>query len=507
MSTTRKLASGSALRMSVTVSTAIVQFLMMPFIVHSLGDVMFGLWTLVSTFVGYYGVLEFGLSRAVSRYSAAALGAGNHDECNRVFNTALRIFLTLSGAVLLITGVIAALARHLVKNPVDAPLFWRIILLLGISFAIMFPTRVFSGLLEASLRFDRTASIDLITLVVRTALIIIALLLGYKVVGLALATLIANIPSVLLYIRALRADLPFLRLDSKYWGWLTAKSLFSYSAFSFISQLAEILRYRVDNVVVAAFVGSTQLVALAAVTHYRIGGALAQYFFDLMLAIGGVFPAVFSRLEGARDFEGIKRTFFFATKITICVSSFIGFGLIAWGKPFIARWMGPSYEDSYPVLVTLVLGCVFTSSQGPSVGLLYGTSRHKFLALVNSIEGVSNLVLSIILARIIGIEGVALGTLIPMTISKLIVQPYYVCHTANIRYLEYLRRSGKMVAVVLGSLLVPLLLAQKLAAPNYKILTMLGILSAALYALPLWRFGFDPRERGVLRKALWPLAR
>ncbi len=263
---------------------------------------------------------------------------------------------------------------------------------------------------------------------------------------------------------------------------------------SWMGPIADNAKPTASNVV-AAFVGA------AAVTHYRIGGALAQSFFDLMLAIGGVFPSVFSRLEGARDFEGIKRTFFFATKITICVSSFIGFGLIAWGKPFIARWMGPSYLDGYPVLVALVLGCVFTSSQGPSVGLLYGTSRHKFLALVNSIEGVTNLALSIILVRMMGIVGVALGTLIPMTASKLIVQPFYVCRVSHIPYVEYLRRCGRTVAVVLLSLAIPFLLAEMLAAPDYKILVVLAVLSFTFYAASLWLFEFNSREKEVLKKA------
>jgi len=494
--TTRKLASGSALRLTVTFGTAVTSFLIMPFVVHTLGDSLYGIWTVVATFVGYYGVLELGLSRAVSRYAAAALGAGDHEECNRVFNTALRIYMVLGAVVLILTCVLATLSPWLCKTAEDASLFWKIILILGISFAVMFPTRVFSGVLEANLRFDRTATVDLISLCLRTLLVVIVLKLGYKVVGLALSTLVASIPSVILYVYFLRRELPFLQFQGKYWGWLTARMLFSYSAFSFISQLAEILRYRVDALVVLAFVNS------AAVTHYRVGSALAQYFFELMLALVGVFPSVFSRLEGAKDFEGIKRTFFFATKITICISSFIGFGMIAWGKPFIIRWMGPTYADSYPILVTLALGCIFTSSQGPSVGLLYGTSRHKFLALVNSIEGITNLVLSIILVKIYGILGVALGTLIPMTLSKLIVQPIYVCRTANIPYLDYVRRAGRSFGAVIASLAIPFLLARRFATPDYKVLCLLGVVSLILYVAPLWLFEFSQQERKVLRGVL-----
>src|SRR5271167_113020 len=104
--TTRKLASGSALRLTVTFGTAVTSFLIMPFVVHTLGDSLYGIWTVVATFVGYYGVLELGLSRAVSRYAAAALGAGDHEECNRVFNTALRIYMVLGAVVLILTCVL-----------------------------------------------------------------------------------------------------------------------------------------------------------------------------------------------------------------------------------------------------------------------------------------------------------------------------------------------------------------------------------------------------------------
>ena len=85
-----------------------------------------------------------------------------------------------------------------------------------------------------------------------------------------------------------------------------------------------------------------------------------------MEASVGFFPAVFSRQEGAANFEGLKKTYFFATKVTTCIASFVGFGLIAWGKPFIRAWMGPEYVDAYPVLVVLTAGMIVALSQATS---------------------------------------------------------------------------------------------------------------------------------------------
>lgn len=498
MSTARKLASGSALRAANLLATALVSTLIMPFVVHALGDRMYGAWALVASIVGYYGTLQLGLTPAINRYMARALGAKDHEECNRVFNTALRLLSAVGAVALLVTVLLAFLAHAFAKNPSDAAVLWKLIVILGVYAALLFPSRVLQGALEAQLRYDQTAIIDFLSLVLRTALLIVILLRGYKVVALALATVASGIPGIVLYIYFISKELPFLRLDSRYWSTETARKLFSFGIYSFVANIANIIRFRVDALVVASYVG------LAAVTHYRIGSTLSQFFMGMMDAVGGFLPAVFSRQEGAANYEGLKKTYFFATKVTICIASFVGFGLIAWGKPFIHVWMGPAYLDAYPVLVVLTVGMIVMFSQAPSPQLLYGLAKHKYTALANSIEAIANLALSIILAKRYGMIGVALGTLIPMVLVKLFIQPVYVCHLANIPYGEYIQRFFKTVAAVAGSLVIPLLLTLKFAAPSYKVLFPIGIVSAILYVVPLWLFEFSQAETNMLTRAIVP---
>ena len=491
------LVSGSVTRVINTIATALVSLLLMPFVVHALGDRMYGIWTLVAAFVGYYGLVELGLSHAITRYLARSLGSLDPEECNRVFNTSLRIYLALAAVVLLVTGVFAAIAPLFSKSAEDASLFWKVILILGICLALQFPVKVYKGVLEAHLRFDLTAGLDLVTLVIRTVFVVVIILLGYKIVGLAWVTLLTSIPSMALSVYYTQKELPFLRFDSKYWRMETARTLFSYSVFSFIAHLAYIVRFRMDFLVVAAFLG------LASVTHYSIADKLMQYFIDFLTAILGVFPSVFSRLEGAQDLEGIKRTFFFGTKLAVSITSFVTFGFIAWGKPFITRWMGPSYTDAYPVLVALTVGLTFFLWQTASISLLYGTSRHKVLAIFNSIEAVANLLLSLALVRRYGMVGVALGTTVPITINTLLLIPAYVCRISKIDYLEYVTRVARTVVVALVALFLPTLLSLKFAAPTYNSLLVVGTLSLVLYALPMWWFEFTSRDTRVAQQSLW----
>ena len=75
----------------------------MPFIVHHLGDRVYGFWSLATAFVGYYNLLDLGLSSAISQYMCIAIGQKNHNECRVVFNTALRLQLLIGGAALVAT--------------------------------------------------------------------------------------------------------------------------------------------------------------------------------------------------------------------------------------------------------------------------------------------------------------------------------------------------------------------------------------------------------------------
>jgi O-antigen/teichoic acid export membrane protein len=495
----RKLASGSMLRFLNLAGTSLVSILIMPFVVRTLGDRMYGVWALVATLIGYYGVLDLGLAKATSRYLAGALGSNDQEECNRVFNTGLRLYLGVGGLVLAATMMGALLAPLFCRNPQDASLFAKLIVILGLNLALQFPLRIFIGALEGHLRFDRTASLDLLTLVLRTALIILVLKAGYGVESLAWVTFLSCLPSAAFTVYFTRQELPFLRCNLKnYWRRETARMLFSYSLYSFIAHMADILRFQVDNLVVAGVVG------LAAVTHYSVGGKLARTYMDIVLALLGVFISVFSRKEGARDYEGLRRTFLFATRLSVCLSSFVGFGMVVWSRPFIERWMGPSYLDGYTCLAALVPGTMVGLWQSPSVSLMYGVSKHKFLAVSSAIEGIVNLALSIVLARKYGIVGVALGTTLPLLASKILVQPVYVCRIAGIGYLDYLRRVGRTLLSVIVALILPSLLTVKFVAPNYKMLGLVATASALAYAVTLWRLEFSPSETNLLWQVIWP---
>ena len=500
-SAARQLTTASAFRVLSFFATTAVSLLMMPFIVHTLGDRMYGLWALVATLLGYYGLLDFGLTPAVCQHIAVALGRGDREACNGVVAASLRFFLGVGALVLLLSGLVAACAPLFAQRPGDAALFSQIILILGVSTAFSFPSRVFTGFLIANLRYDLMVGAELVALALRTSLILSVLLLGYGLAAMAWATFAGGLTAMLLQAGLTVRKYPWLRLRLSAPGAGVTRSLASYSVFSFAGQLSDRLRFQADPIVVSMFVG------LAAVTHYRIAGTLAQQFIVLTVAVTGVFAPLFSRLYGAGDFEGMRATFFFATKISISVATFLGFGLIAWGRPFIQRWMGPAYLDAYAPLVILAVAITFDLWQAPSVDLLYAIAKHRAYACLNSVEGVLNLGLSLWLVRRYGMVGVALGTLGAMSLMRLAVQPVWVCRLSEVQLSAYLKTAGSALGKALMAAGIVWVACGWAINPDYS--SLAGSAGAALcvYSTAVLFLVFDGAERQRVWSAIAPLTR
>jgi O-antigen/teichoic acid export membrane protein len=492
----RKLLSGSVLRVVSLAGAAVSSFFLMPFIVHHLGDRIYGFWSFTAAFVGYYNLLDFGLSSAVSQYICIAIGRKDTKECRVVFHTALRLQSVVGCVALLATGLSAAATPLFCHSPADIHLFRTVIIILGINTALGFPARVYWAVLESQLRFDIQASLANLGLVLRTGLIVWAILEGGGLLSLAWVTLFATLPVTALQVWFARREAPWARIESRSIESKVAKSFFSYSLYTFIAYLADIVRFQLDTVVISALIG------LAAVTHYKVAGVLAQYYLQIIVVSVGMLLPILSRLHGAGDRSGIESVFFFGTKLSCCISVFICIALIAWGKPFIARWMGARYEDGYLPLVLLSLAILLDVCQKSSADLLYATFNHRFYAWINCGEAILNLAFSLALARPFGIAGVAMGTLIGAFLVRIAFQPWWVCKVSGLHYADYMKFLGGTLlrcACVASAAVVVVAWGLR---PNYFWLVASAVTATAAYAAGSWLVVFNPRDREWLLGAL-----
>jgi O-antigen/teichoic acid export membrane protein len=488
----RKLLSGSILRLCNLIVAAASSFFLMPFIVHHLGDRAYGFWTLATAFIGYYGLLDFGLSTAVTQYMSIAIGKKDYNECRRVFNTALRIQSLIGCIVLLATALTVAATPWFTKTHADAILFREVIGIVGATVAIAFPARAYSGLLDAELRYDIQSVLSILIVTARTGLSVWVILRGGGLLSLAWIHLFVSALGIALQIFMAKRQVTWAKIERGAMDSKMAKGFFSYSIFIFLTAIADILRFQVDSLVIAGLIG------LAAVTHYRVASVFARYFSDIIISITGMLQPLLSRLHEAKDRNNLERVFFFATRVSLCASLFIGGGLICWGRPLITRWMGPRYSDAYWPLVALAIAVFLDVGQNPSISLLYATFKQRSYTYMVCAEGLINLGCSFALARPFGVFGVALGTLIAAFLIRLVVQPYAVCRVSGLSYVDYMKFLGVTLSrcvALLGLVVVVVIWGLK---PSYSLLIASAVCATMIYMIGAWRVVFGASEREQL---------
>src|ERR1700676_660154 len=67
----------------------LVGIFLSPYILHRLGDEAFGLWVLIFSITGYYGLFDLGIRSSIIRYVAKYSATDENDELNRLINTSL----------------------------------------------------------------------------------------------------------------------------------------------------------------------------------------------------------------------------------------------------------------------------------------------------------------------------------------------------------------------------------------------------------------------------------
>jgi len=493
-----RLFKGSILRTISAFLKIIIGFFMLPFLIHNLGDSLYGLWILVMSFMSYYTLLRMGLSSAVSRFLSQAVGKNNEDEMSMIASTAFFLYLGISLIMVLATLVLISFGTSVFSNvkQYDASLFKILILILGINTAIAPPMSVFGAVLVSHLKYTVGEIINIAHLLMINCLIFLFISLGKGLIFIALTYFFCNLAKsiyIYFYIKKKHSEVTIK------WSLFSRKKfkiLFTFSFFAFISQFAETLRYKLDTIVITIFIG------LAAITYYNIASSMINYFSILIIATVGVFGNYVSQEEGRRDFNSIREKFIFVTKINTYISIFVGCSMIFYGKEFIHRWMGVKYNESYSILLILVIAAIINLSQFTSANVLIGISKNKFLAISNLIEGVFNIIISIILVKYYGLIGVALGTAIPMIIIKLFIQPWYVNRVIEFSLKKYYINYLKNIFIALIILNIYYVIIKRMISPSYITLILLMLSQTIIFIVSIYYLGFDREGRKRLKSLI-----
>ncbi|MGL4944220.1 MAG: lipopolysaccharide biosynthesis protein [Thermoguttaceae bacterium] len=515
----RRLLGGTGIALAEFVLGVGIAIFLTPYIAGTLGDRLYGIFSVAAAFVSCFSILDLGIAAAVARFITLHHSRGENKECSILAANAFFLYLGLGFLGLLASFTIAAGMYWVAPAMEDINLFAATIVIFGLSFLIGLPTNALTGVVIGTINQHLSASRNFFFRFVGAFVSFFTIWNGGGIVALALVSAIMSVFNALAIYWLARRCLPELALAPSVLDKNHVRNLLTYGVFASISQMGNVMLIQTDAIILAFYV------SFSVTTPYRIVIAnLADYFTNLMWSLFNWSTTWMTHLHTRGDREGLLSTFRFAHKSAVYIATFIAFGLIAWGEPFLQRWIGrehPEWVDAYPALAVTVVYIWLLRSQTPNINYLYAVAKHRYYAYLNVGEAAIKLVLTCLFVThtswvtqfidptsftLCGRHVVnhvfadtlfvaAVATFLPGIVGRGILFPLITCRLLSYSLIRYYTAWFCNVACALISLIVPALISYRFLAPTYPSLFLCGILSVLSYGVVVILVGFRSDER------------
>ena len=413
----------------------VVSFFLAPYLVQSLGGARYGVWCVVESVLAYFTLFDLGIAACLVRFVAKLHPTGDRNELSKLVSACFGLFVLAGAGVMLLGGALVPfIAPGLERELNEAGDVLPFMLLMLANLAFTLPLSVFPTILDGLQRFGTKSAGRLVCLALRVAGIVWVMETRPGLLSLALVFTATNLLEHALMALACFRFLPGLRLSHKLIDRPTLKEVRGYSVDAFLAMIAGRITGQTGTIVVGGFVTA------AAAGHYAIAMRLVDMAKNLLRAATTTLTPAVSEREAVGDFDGVRRVLLEGTRWVLYLVLPIHLGLLFFGAPFLARWMGNSQyaEWCYPAMAILSATLTIGVAQSVASRILYGMGKLKLFARLALVEAVVNFALSLALVGLLGPVGVAIAVAVPNVLFCLFVIAY-ACRTLEVGVWHYLR--------------------------------------------------------------------
>lgn len=450
-----------------------VQFALTPIILKAVGAEDFGLWSLTFAVMGFLGLMDGGLATSAVKFIAECRGSGDTERRNKIASTLLALYLGLAGVATIAVFALSLGYVHWFHLPeakagIALSLLW-LLALRSVIFAL--PLSLFHSLLFGEQKNALLSAVQAGATVVYAAAVWIALKLGAGIIIVGAINLVAMLAEYGVYALLVRRVVPGLKLSLGLAERSQLKTLMGFSGAQLLVNIAQLVRLRTDPILVQLFCG------LEPVAAYAVALRIAESALLLIKQAVNVLAPVIAQLHGAGETEKIKALYVRGSKFVLAGASVLSVALACLAREVVTLWVGPQMHEAVVPLIVLLGAMALAAPQLVAALVLVMTGHHGFSARAQTVGMFLNVGASLVLVRVFGPVGVALGTLVATVAVDVFTVLPRACRCAGIGTGRYLATVFGPALVCGGAqALVTLGLKAVLPAPTH----LLGVLPLAL---------------------------
>ncbi len=407
-----------------------------PLTAHYLGTERFGIWLTLSTFLAWVTVADLGLANSLTNALASADGKEDQKQAKEMVSSAFFMLVSLIFVVAILLLVVYQLTSWTqvfnLKSPEARSQINLAVLVSILIFVLRLPLSIPMRVYEAY----QEGYLYQLWSICGNILAFTGLLFAIH--------LHANLPLLLgvFFGVAILGDV-FAGLYMFGWRrqWLTpslrdfrrlqAQWLLRTGSQLWLAQISAIVMFQTDLIIVAQLFGASEVASYGVILKlFSTIGTISMAF------LSPLWPA-YSEALARNDIPWIVKTFKKSVIISIFWSLSTGILLSLFCTDIIRAWVGQDAIPSLGLIIAMFCTSVITTI-AHSVGVLVGgLCEFKIAAQVGIIQGVVNLLASVVFGHLIGVSGVAWATGICLLIFSIGIMGTKTVGKLNFMHKEY----------------------------------------------------------------------
>ena len=477
----------------------LVVLLLPPLLVRVLDKPSYATWVLMLQIAAYVGMFDGGVQNAIARFVARAEGLSDQHYMERILSSAGLILVIASALAMTLTSVVAwklDAIFHGIPSSVSSDAK-AVLLLVGFSMALSLPFSTMAGIFAGLQKNEVNAIAGSVG---KISGAIGAGWAAYHHQGLMVMgwwVALGNLLQPLIYFVSWRRLTSHIRIGKDRIDLSALKEFFQFWSAMLIAQFGTILITGLDMPIVVAFdFPSAAYYAVATTISNMLVVPYSAIISTLMPVAAGMSVGDSAHRLG----EIVVKTTRYGTAILCLMAIPLTLGIY----PFLRLWVGADYAGhALPLAEVLIAAQLIRLTLNSYATIAFSAGQQNRILVSPFVEGVVNLIASLVAVQYIGAIGVALGTLLGACVGLAV---HFVISMPRTDSLAFSRRrlfvTGILWPVFYALppvLFIVLLGTHTISSWTHSALVAVGELIAAWL---LWKFNFDEPERGALKSLL-----
>ena len=409
-----------------------------------LGTDVVGLYNLFAQILGYLSLVEGGLGTAVIYRLYKPIFEKDYDKLAEIRAGIKRIFNIIILCMIVLGLLLSLIIPLLIKDNK----FSLIFIITNFMLYVLSEIVLYKTIFERSLYIatEKNYKLNVVvktTLIIKTIMEFCVAMLTKNLTNVLIASVITNIIGSYLIYAISKKDFKFIKKSIKrdYTVLKDVKNLITH-------RIAGMISSNIDIILLSSFIGLDAVVIYS--TYLLYMNALTS----LMNKISNAFLGSIGNkiVEDSKDAYRIFKEY---NALMFFIAIILGVQFFFSIDCFINIWYNNQVQTSMGISILFSMVLIYNIIRMSLVTFTEAAGLFKETKICPIIEAVVNLILSLILVKPLGIEGLLIGTFLALLISEFFIKPHIIFKKIfNKSGLEYYKISYKFIIILIIEIII-----------------------------------------------------